>query len=74
MAVFEAPAAPRLEACAVYVRHLDETDSRHRPGTLSLNSSLFKVGLTKKLGIEVKIWNIDYPKVGAEEHYYNPKR
>ena len=25
-----------------------------------------------RLGIDAKIWNIDNPRVEAEQHYYNP--
>jgi len=32
------------------------------------------VKVTKKLSIEAKIWNIENPRVEAEEHYYNPER
>jgi len=32
------------------------------------------VKVTKKLGMEAKIWNIENPRVEAEEHYYNPER
>lgn len=30
------------------------------------------VNVSKELGIEAKVWNIENPRVEAEEHYYNP--
>jgi len=30
------------------------------------------VKVSGELGIEAKIWNIENPRVEAEEHYYNP--
>jgi UDP-sulfoquinovose synthase len=34
----------------------------------------YVVKLNGEFGIEAKIWNIENPRVEAEEHYYNPDR
>ncbi len=32
------------------------------------------VKVAGEFGIDAKVWNIDNPRVEAEEHYYNPDR